>query len=87
MWNHSLRSLTRLASLLPHTGGALKTSSANSAQVSTGHRTGTYNTSSGDLGKTTFDNLLQKLSQKLKHQDTFISPVERLAVTLSLFSA
>ncbi|KAF9413735.1 hypothetical protein HW555_008181 [Spodoptera exigua] len=39
------------------------------------------------MQKTTFDNLLQKLSQELKHQDTFmresISPAERLAVTLS----
>ncbi|XP_052745491.1 uncharacterized protein LOC128199532 isoform X2 [Bicyclus anynana] len=38
------------------------------------------------MQKTTFDNLLQKLSQELKHQDTFmresISPAERLAVTL-----
>ncbi|KAL4720679.1 hypothetical protein ACJJTC_019669 [Scirpophaga incertulas] len=38
------------------------------------------------MQKTTFDSLLQKLSQKLKHQDTIlrqsISPAERLAVTL-----
>ncbi|CAG5034486.1 unnamed protein product [Parnassius apollo] len=41
------------------------------------------------MQKTTFDNLLQKLSQELKHQDTFmresISPAERLAVTLSVY--
>ncbi|CAH1959172.1 unnamed protein product [Acanthoscelides obtectus] len=38
------------------------------------------------MQKTTFDKLLQKLSQKLKHQDTnmrqSIPPAERLAVTL-----
>lgn len=38
------------------------------------------------MQKTTFDKLLQKVSEKLQHQDTnmrqSISPAERLAVTL-----